>query len=79
MLKLKSRAVLETPTTGLSRQLSKTGINNSSTNDDGTNDKSLRENVTTEAEDDDFDALKAVNTNNTNNENSQQRLSLIHI
>ncbi len=28
MLKLKSRAVLETPTTGLSRQLSKTGINN---------------------------------------------------
>ena len=76
MLKLKSRAVLETPTTGLSRQLSKTGINTSSnTNneDGGTNNKSLREHGTTEADDDDFDALKAVNTTNTNNENSQQR------
>ena len=74
MLKLKSRAVLETPTTGLSRQLSKTGINTSNTNnDDGnTNNKSLQEHGTTEADDDD-DALKAVNTTNTNNENSQQR------
>jgi len=77
MLKLKSRAVLETPTTGLSRQLSKTGINTSNTNNDdvSTNTKSLqeqRDDGTTEADDDD-DALKAVNTTNTNDENSQQR------
>jgi hypothetical protein len=57
MLKLKSRAVLETPTTGLSRQLSKTGINESSKEDQG---QLLKANTNDN------------NNNNNNNEASQQ-------
>ena len=57
MLKLKSRAVLETPTTGLSRQLSKTGINESSKEDQG--QQLLKANND--------------NNNNNNNEVSQQQ------
>ena len=41
MLKLKSRAVLETPTTGLSRQLSKTGLTTNQDNNNNNNSNAL--------------------------------------